>query len=199
MTLFVRMARRLAPLAIAISTVAAAPSVSAATIPAFQRTTNDGVFALTAEQAAHFGVPDAAYVGFLRPRSPNNATPLAAGDTFDVSAILASCRAGCDRVLSVRNGDSTELGYSGGFMDLLGTTTLTRSTQGALRGVAILFAGGNGAITFQGGASFAAGQSRGTLAHVVPAPAVVPVPAALPLLLAGLGSLAVAARRRRAA
>jgi len=190
--------RRIAAIILAASSAIAALPASAATITSFQRTTNDGVFALTAAQAAQFGVPDTAYVGFLRPRSPNNANPLSAGDTFDGAAILATCRGGCDRILSVHNGDSTQLGYSGTFMDLLGETSVTETTHGIYRGVAILFSAGNGAITFAGGASFAAGQSRGVFDYAAPAPAVVPLPAGLPLLLAGLGALAVLRRRRAA-
>lgn len=177
----------------ALTLAGAALPGSAATVPAFDRTTNDGVFALTAAQIRYFGVAEATYVAFFRPRTKNNATSFAVGTIFDAQSLLASCRGACANILSVRNGRNADLAYVGGFLAPLATATVTKAGVGYYEGLAFFFKGTK-AINFNGGSNFNAGQSRGDLDFAVPAQ--VPVPASLPLLAGALGMVALARRRR---
>jgi hypothetical protein len=170
-----------------------ATGAHAATITQFGRTTNDGVWSLTAEQASALGVTGATKMGAFRVRS-GNGVAWAVGDTFGVSALNASIVGGGGTVYGYFNGfGDSLLGYTGGFLAPLGTTTFlaSSSTDGDLyRGVFFAFTGN---VVFRGTSNFnQVNQGAFTLAPI-------PVPAALPLLLAGLGGLALVARRRKAA
>jgi hypothetical protein len=172
-----------------------ATGAHAATVTQFGRTTNDGVWSITAEQATALGVTGATKMGAFRVRSGNGVT-WAAGDTFGVSALNASIIAGAGNVYGYFNGfGDSLLGYTGGFLAPLGTTTFlaNSTTDGDLyRGVFFAFTGN---VVFRGTSNF----NQATEGAFPFAPTPVPVPAALPLLLAGLGGLALMARRRKAA
>ena len=175
-----------------------APAQSATvslTDSAFQRVTNDGVFTLTAEQQAFFGT-SADRIGFLRARANAN-TEVRVGATFDAATVAARCRIGCATIDRFLNGDALGLTYTGGYLDALGTTTVSAQAGQYVGAVAFLFSGSP--VVFLGSASssatFTRGATRGDLDFAVPSP--VPLPAAGWMLVAGLGALAAARRRRR--
>jgi hypothetical protein len=186
---------KLRVLAVIAATLFAA-GAHAATISQFGRTTNDGVWTLSASQAAALGVPQATKIAAFRVRAhgPGNVT-WNAGDTFDATAIGNSIISGRANVFGFFNGENDLLDYTGGFLDTLGVTRFLTSSKedGSLTaGVFIAF---RDSFVVRGTSTFGA-ATRGDFPHPV---APVPVPGALPLLLAGLGGLALAARRRRAA
>jgi hypothetical protein len=170
------------------------PAAEAATITSFARGTNDGVFALTAAQKAYFKLPDAAYIGFFRPRAANNAPAYAVGDTFDANTIFNSV-SGDTNILAVLNGDNLQLDYSGDYLAPLKTTTVTVGGTSFYRGVALLLKA-NSVVNFAGG-NFStqsnSAQIRATFDWEPPAE--VPLPAAAPLFIAALGSLWFLRRR----
>jgi hypothetical protein len=170
------------------------PAVApAAPVDRFARSTNDGVFSLSDAQADFLGVPTADYIGFFRIRG-GGGTNFDDGDTFDAQSIRDSFTAGAGNVLAILNGDNPRLGYTGDFLDPLGTTVLGNPNS-YFRGVAILFS--SGTINF-GGGNFSPGQTRGAFTDlVVPEEdlSAVPVPPAAALLLAGMGALALLRRR----
>jgi hypothetical protein len=172
-----------------------ATGAQAATITQFGRTTNDGVWSLSAAQATALGVSGATKMGAFRVRSGNGVT-WAMGDTFGVSALNASIISGAGNVYGYFNGFGDDLlDYTGGFLAPLGVTTFlaSSSTDGDLyRGVFFAFTGN---VVFRGTSSFNP-VNQGAFPYEI---APIPVPAALPLLLAGLGGLALMARRRKAA
>jgi hypothetical protein len=176
-----------------------ASGVQAATLTSFDRVVNDGVYTLTPAQIVYFGIDGANRIGFLRPFKLGN-SEYAVGDIFDRTTVLNSTLDDA-KILAILNGKATGLIYTGGLFEALSTTTIGTAARGYYEGVAFLFAADAGNIVFSGSlggsATFNQGQSRGDLDFQPPAP--VPVPGALPLLLAGLGGLAVAARRRKAA
>lgn len=172
-----------------------ATGAHAATITQFGRTTNDGVWSLTAAQATALGVPGATKIGAFRVRSGNGVSWLA-GDTFDASSVAATITAGAGNVFGYFNFDgSSLLEYTGNLLAPLGLTTFLAdsSVNGNLR-AGVLFAFKD-AVVFRGSSTF----NEVTLGEFPLDVTPVPVPAALPLLLAGLGGLAFVARRRKAA
>ncbi|MDW4500376.1 VPLPA-CTERM sorting domain-containing protein [Sulfitobacter sp. D35] len=183
---------RKALLALAVGIASLAGAASAATITQFNKTTNDGVYNLSAAQAAYLGDASATHIGFFRVRE-GNGTVLNAGDTFNVATMNNSVTSGAGSILAFLNGRNADLGYTGDFFDALGETTLGAATS-FYEGVAFLFSG-NGNIVFRGSSTFNAGQTRGALDLDVPA---VPLPAAGWLLVAGLGGLGLMKRRRKA-
>lgn len=169
----------------------------AASITQFDRTTNDGVFTLSDGQKAFLGTTSD-FIGFLRPRAANGDT-FNAGDTFDVSTLTNTLTGGAGLVEKFLNGTNGGLTYTGNAFDDLGTTTVGDDAD-YFRGVAFLFSAG-GDIVFTGAVSgtstFNAGQTRGPAGDRVPeATAPVPLPAAAWMLIAGVGGLAYAGRRR---
>lgn len=165
---------------------------SAATIPQFNRTTNDGVYDLSAAQASALGYAGAEYIGFFRVRE-GNGTTFNAGDTFDASTMFASVTSGAGSILAFLNGRNPDLSYTGAAFDDLGTTTVG-ALNSYTEGVAFLFSG-TGNIVFRGSSTFNAGQSRGAITGIDVAP--IPLPAGLVLLLSGLVGLGLFARKQR--
>ncbi len=193
---------------IAAAMILVAAPASAARIDAFTKSTNDGVYELTQAQIDHFGVEDAAYIGFYRPRFRKaDLDDYAIGDVFDADTILASAanQSSANKILAVLNGDNQHLDYTGGLFDPLGTTVIESVRTGYVRGVAFLFGDDVGNIVFQGTSTFNEGQSRGLLAFDPPpsptgpagstTPAAVPLPAGLVLLATGAGALGLMRRR----
>jgi hypothetical protein len=180
---------------LALSMLAA--SANAAVISQFSRTTNDGVFTLSAAQAAFLGVPTADRLGFFRVRSggsPN--VSWSAGDTFDATSVMNSVQSNGAAILGIFNGANAGLVYTGSAWSALGTTTFVSdsASNGSLfRAVAFAFNSASGNIVFRGSTTFNGDQTRGA------SPSPIPVPAALPLMLLALGGLGLVARRRRAA
>ncbi|MEM7724211.1 MAG: VPLPA-CTERM sorting domain-containing protein [Pseudomonadota bacterium] len=169
---------------------------SGATISQFKKSTNDGVYDLTTSQAAALGFGSASHIGFFRIRE-GSGTTFDAGDTFDATTIMASLRGGSrNNVIAILNGRNGGLGYTGGFLEVLQTTTIGDANS-YYEGVAILF---NGNTVNFGGGNFNRSQSRGTYDGTgIPAPAAVPLPAAGWFLIAGIGGLVVMSRRRKLA
>jgi hypothetical protein len=180
-----------------------ASSASAATVASFSRTNNDGVFSITASQAAQLGVDGATKVGLFRVRAGNGVS-WNAGDDFNAQTVLNTRIGGSGTIFGVLNGPVDQnfdgevdpnglfLTYDGGLFETLGTTIFTNdsATTGSIfRAVAIAF---DGALTFAGSSQF---DEVNCGALVLPEP--VPLPAAAWLLLAGVGGLAVAGRKRR--
>jgi hypothetical protein len=180
-----------------IAGILLATGAHAATISQFGRTTNDGVWALSAAQATALGVSGATKMGAFRVRAhgAGNVT-WAAGDTFDASAVAATITSGAGNVFGYFNGFGDGLlDYTGDFLAPLGLTTFLAdsATDGDLfRGVFFAF---NDQVVFRNSSTFNAVTQGDFPFEVTP----VPVPAALPLLLAGLGGLAFFGRRRKAA
>jgi len=172
--------------------ITAAGSASAAFITQFNKTTNDGVFALSQAQADWLGYSDADFIAFFRPRE-GNGTAFDAGDTFDSTTMANSVTSGGGNILAFLNGTNAGLTYTGDAFDDLGTTTVGSSSS-YFRGVAFLFESGAGNIVFKGSSTFNGGQAKSSAA-----PVPVPVPAALPLGLLALGGLGLYRRQQRRA
>ncbi|ABG31053.1 VPLPA-CTERM sorting domain-containing protein [Roseobacter denitrificans] len=170
-------------------------SASAATINQFNKTTNDGVYTLTAAQATALGDASATRIGFFRVRE-GSGTVFNAGDTFDQTTMANSVTSGAGNIIAFLNGRNSSLTYTGGTLEALGTTTVG-SSNSYYEGVAFLFSG-TGNIVFRGSSTFNAGQTRGAF-DGVGIPAAVPLPAAAWMLIAGLGGLAAFGRRRKPA
>ena len=99
--MFRTLAAGLVGLAMGLGAVAA----DAATIAGFGRTTNDGVFTLSAGQAAFLGTPDADRIGFFRVRSGGNPNvSWDAGDDFTADAFFATVTSNASAILGVFNG-----------------------------------------------------------------------------------------------
>lgn len=170
-----------------------AEPASAAYIPVFNKTTNDGVFTLSAAQAAYLGTPTADRLGFFRVRQ-GSGTVLNAGDTFDAASITASIAGGAGNVLGIFNGigPASNITYGGPSYDPLGLTTLVTGND-VYRGVAFAFSSLGGNIVFKGTSTFNGGQTQG------PSPSPVPIPGAIWLFGAALAGLGVFGWKRRAA
>lgn len=170
---------------------------AAATIASFGATTNDGWFSLTQAQADFLGQSDATGIAMFRVRQGGGLT-LAPGDVFDQSSIFNSVISGASNILALVNGTNPNLGYTGGAFEALGLTTIGALTSYP-DAVGILMSNLGGNVVFRGSATFNVTEQslyRGALDLVVPAE--VPLPAGLPLLIAGLAGIGLAARRRRA-
>jgi hypothetical protein len=172
-----------------------ATGAHAATITQFGRTTNDGVWSLSAAQASALGVAGATKIGAFRVRAGNGVT-WSAGDTFSSAAVANTITSGAGNVRGYFNGfGDNQLTFTGGFLSALGVTTFrSASTVDGDLYRAVFFAF-NGTVVFRNSSTFNP-VNQGAFPYEVTA---VPVPAALPLLLAGLGGLALVARRRKAA
>ena len=193
------MQRRAFLAAIALALVA--PTAQAATIDRFDKTTNDGVFTLTPEQAALLGAPEADRIAFFRVRE-GRSVRFRAGDAFDARTLGASVRSGRENVIAFVNGAADGLRYEGAPYERLGRVVIESDANSFSRGVAFLFSADDGPIVFAGGATFSGDQTRGAFALPAPAveaaPAPVPAPATLPLMAAGLGGLVLVRKWRRA-
>jgi hypothetical protein len=182
--------------ALATCLVVACPA-SAATISSFARGVNDGVFTLTQAQKDFFGVAGAEYLAFWRPRLAGSTTATL-GDTFNATTVLNSVT-GDSAILAILNGDNAALGYSGGYLEPLGTTTILAAQNSYVRGVAFLL-GSTGTVLFAGGniTGGSGPQQRGTLDFVPPITPV-PLPAAGWMLIVGLCGLMLVARGHKTA
>lgn len=178
-----------------------AAAADAATIDRFSKTTNDGVFTLTPEQAMHLGAPGADRIAFFRVRE-GRGVRFMAGDVFDEGTLDASVRSGRDAIIAFVNGEAEGLRYEGRPFERLGRVVIDSDANSFSRGVAFLFNSQAGDIVFEGSATFNGDQTRGVFALSTPepsaAPAPIPAPATLPLMAAGLGALALMRKWRRA-
>jgi len=193
-----RALRSLAATAAICVAMGAATVASAATITQFNKTTPDGVFTLSQAQADYLGYSDARFIGFYRVRE-GSGTTFDAGDTFNVTTMFNSVTSNASKILAFLNGKNPGLTYTGGYLDILGETTIGEANSynsGFKEGVAFLFGKDAGNIVFRGSGTFNGGQSRGDFDLVVPS--AVPLPAAAWMLIAGLGVLAALARRKSA-
>jgi hypothetical protein len=181
---------------VALAATLMAGAVAAAPISQFNKTTNDGVYTLTQSQADALGYGTADYIGFFRVRE-GSGTVFDSGDTFDATTLANSVTSGLGNIIAFLNGRNGDLGYSGGFFDDLGTTTVGTGNS-YYEGVAFLFSN-PGNIVFRGTSTFNSGQTRGEFDGVGLDVAPVPVPAALPMLIAGLGGFAALRRKKKAA
>ena len=190
--------------------LAPVPALAASVLQQLNKSTNDGVYSLTAEQAAALGYVDAGFIAFYRVRE-GNGTTFSFGDAFDETTLRNSVKSNGGGILAFLNGRASGLDYQGAAFEKLGRTVIASDASSFYEGVAFLFGAGAGAITFNksgGTTTFSASQSRGGFvmpvverrpaAEVVPV-AAVPVPAAFGLLAAGLGLLGAAGLRRRLA
>lgn len=169
-------------------------AASAASISQFNKTTNDGVFALSDAQAASIGYADADYIAFFRVRE-GNGTLFDAGDTFDSTTLFNSVTSGAGKIIAFLNGTNGNLFYTGDAFADLGLTTVG-GDDGYFRGVAFLFSD-PGNIVFRGSSTFNSGQSRGQFDGIDVNP--IPLPAAAWMLMASVAGLGVMARRKRKA
>lgn len=172
-------------------------------VSVFQRTTNDGVYALNAAQAAALGLEGATKLGLLRVR-PGNGVSWSAGDFFDEQTLDRTRRNGSvfgylngplapDFVPQAFNGET--ILYDGDVFEALGTTVFQQASDPGQRLVAAVAFGFTGTVTFNGVSTFS-GVTLGDAPIAVPPP--VPLPAAGWLLLVGLGGLAFLQRRTQA-
>ncbi len=180
--------------AFGLVTAASAPA-SAAFISSFSRTTNDGVFTLSAAQASYLGVPTADRLGFVRIRSGGTpSVSWSAGDTFDATSIMAFVTSNAANILGLFNGvgDPALIAYTGSAFDPLGTTTLLTSGD-VSRGVAFAFSSTGGNVVFKGTTTFSGAQTQG------PSMSPVPLPGTVWLFGTAIAGLGVFGWRRRAA
>lgn len=202
-------------LALLFATPAASlPQFEPTYVARFQTFTNDGVYALTPDQAEAFGAPTADRIGFLRLRA--RGVDWSAGDWFDAASIRASTRDDA-KLLAIVNGTAGAalIDYAGAPLDPLGETVFA-GERDVYRAVAFVFDSAAGRIVFtgRGTTTFAGGQSRGAYAGLLPStpsfPAddrgdvetgapQVPLPAPVWLMLAGVSALIGLALSRRAA
>jgi len=186
----------------AIAWALTATTTPAATLDRFDKTTNDGVFTLTPEQAALLGAPEADRIAFFRVRE-GRTVRFRAGDVFDAGTLGASVRRGRENIIAFVNGEADGLRYEGQPYERLGRVVIDSDANSFSRGVAFLFRAEDGPIVFDGSATFSGDQTRGAFALPAPEveapPAPIPVPATLPLMVAGIGGLVLARKWRRVA
>lgn len=180
-----------------VSSLLLAFGAQAATISSFNRTTNDGVWSLTAAQANALGVSGATKIGAFRVRSGGSpSVTWQAGDSFNAATLTASITSGSGNVFGFFNGEATTaLDYTGGFLASLGVTRFlfpSGANASYFRSVYFAF---NDTVVFGGSSTFSV-VNRGAFPHTITP---VPVPAAMPLMLAGMGLFAAAALRRKRA
>lgn len=135
----------------------------AALIETVPRFTNDGVFTLTAAQAALLGTPGADKIGFLRVRSAAGSS-FAAGSILELSSLGNISNGGA--ILAFFNGTNSDLSYTGGAFELFTKATVVNAADGFFRGLAFAFSSSSGNIVFSTGgatAAFNGGQTRGAL------------------------------------
>ncbi len=190
--------------------LAPVPALAASVLPQFNKSTNDGVYELTRDQAAALGHVDAAFIAFYRVRE-GAGTTFSLGDAFDETTLRNSVKSDGGGILAFLNGRAEGLDYQGAAFERLGRTVIASDASSFYEGVAFLFGVDAGAITFNkrgGTTTFSASQSRGGFVmpviereapQAVTTVAPVPVPAAFGLLAAGLGVLGAAGLRRRLA
>lgn len=189
--------------AVSAATFAFSSAVEAAPLNAFGRTTNDGVFALTAGQAEFLGTPEADRIGFFRVRSGGAGNvSWEAGDTFTRQTFLNSITSGAANIQGVFNGLRDDLlDYGGDTWAPLDAVTFlaSSSTNGNLfRAIAFTWNSSAGNIVAVGSSTFGV-NALNTGDSGVPELAPIPLPAAAWLLLSGLAGMGLLARRRRAA
>jgi hypothetical protein len=183
--------------------LAAPLTASAAYISSFGRTTNDGVFTLTAAQAAFLGTPTADRIGFFRVRAGGTpSVTWSAGDYFDSASVLATVTSNGGAILGLFNGlGDGQLTYaSGGLYSPFTSATFNsaNTADGELfRAIAFTFNSASGNIVFRGSATFSPATVVGP--SDVPTAPPVPLPGAAWLLVSGLAGIGMLGRRRRAA
>ncbi|MEM1108998.1 MAG: PEP-CTERM sorting domain-containing protein [Planctomycetota bacterium] len=168
------------------SIILAGNSTQAAFVSSFERTTNDGVFTLTPQQAADLGSPTADRIGFFRIRDNRDGDNFEPGDTFDQTSILASVTSNAGAIIDILNGENAGLTYTGEFYESLGVTTIGASDS-FFRGVAFTFNSSSGNIVFRGSSTFDPGTTSG---------AFVPIPEPASLTLLAAGALCLTRRRK---
>lgn len=134
--------------------------VHAALIPFVKKTTNDGVFSLSEEQAAFLGDRTATHIAFLRLRKGRGIN-WRKGDTLNLDTVLNSTQHD-HKILGVFNGVHGDLNYDGDAFTPFVSATIHRRRGGYFRGVAFTFAASVGNISFNGTSTFNAGQTRRT-------------------------------------
>lgn len=177
----------------ALSLMFFAGTSTAAYISQFNKTTNDGVFTLSADQVSFLGYDPSAVdrIGFFRVRE-GNGTVFNNGDTFDVTTMQNSVIGGANNIVAFLNGTNADLTYTGNAFEALGTTTVG-AADSYFRGVAFLFHSSSGDIVFRGTSTFNGGQTRGAYEGI----SAVPLPAAAWLFgSAMLGMVGLGYRRR---
>lgn len=160
------------------------------------RLTNDGVFTISAAQADKLGISGATRVGAVGIRTPSR-SGYDVGDMFNVSALLEGVIGGQSNIIGWLNGTNSNVSYTGAAFAPLGDTTITgfdRASDRKLFSV-VYFGFANGDVTVRGTNTFGFNAASADFSTIVP----IPLPAAGWLMLAGLGGLGVAARRRRKA
>lgn len=158
--------------------VALTSAAEASLVTQFNKTTNDGVYTLSAADAIALGVPSADRVGFFRVRE-GNGTTFEVGDTFNAASIMNSITSNAGAVLGLFNGTNGDLGYTGGTFAPLGTTVLG-AADSYYEGVMFAFANSSGNIVFRGSSTFNGGQTRGDFPY-----SLTPVPEATSLCVWG--------------
>ncbi|MEL6197164.1 MAG: hypothetical protein AAFT19_04895, partial [Pseudomonadota bacterium] len=181
--------RVLAGVAMLIGTAATAAPITTpgAYIDEFQRTTNDGVYSLSAAQAEAIGVVGATKLALLRVR-PSRGVTWEAGDYFDAASIENTIRGSGANVFGILNGplapgfvpqatNGDVLLYEGDLWEALGTTIFQQdsgSSPSLVAAVAVAFTGTltvNGVSTFNPVTLGAAPISAAAGLAAVPLPA----------------------------
>lgn len=184
-----------AGISVAKTVVPAQQKSEAKAIEVFETGSNDGVYSLSAKQAAYLGAENAVSIGFFGiSLNRDMQKDLSGGAYFDANTFLKSVKEkkGSAQIYAVLNGNNAKLGYTGSFLGPLGTTTLTGITSDYSNSIAVLF--GPGKLSLEGGVTFDSQRSKGAYDLVVPSkesPAPVPLLPSLSALAAALGLLAV--------
>ncbi|NMH61404.1 PEP-CTERM sorting domain-containing protein [Alteromonas ponticola] len=163
-------------------------AANAALITSVNKTTNDGVYTLSTEQADQLGVSGADRIAFLRLREGNGVN-WNVGDYFNVSTILNSTN-NDSKIMGIFNGWNVDLTYVGDDFDTFTTATIDTDLSGFVEGIAFAFSSTSGNIVFNGTSTFNGGQTRGDADFLT---ASVPEPGTI--LTLSLGLFGLMARR----